>query len=209
MADLKYSSFTAQYEEAAGHVTTSGTLTYPVQDSGLAADSPILNLSVDSDFSSRRVITMDVGPTQAGKDFAAFQSYDDSIPIYTDPGWLHILQDGLAVGSIKQPLWGGKVLLRHVIIKCLAGAVGIYHGCFDAFGETPVADPAPTRPFIIQTGGIFAQSFKADRPYPLIMEDVGGVQGPYVYTNGCPALTLQTYEDLNRIQITAFIQRYN
>lgn len=205
---LLMSSLIGQYQERSGHVVTEGTVSFPLKAGDNVANNPILNLDVDMDFKTRAALTLDLGPTNPTKDFSTLPTYTyTQAPIYIDPGWLSVT---LAGGDLSdQVTWGGKLMLKHIIIRCELGAVSLHVGGIDPFGDYPANPPAKTRPFIMQEGGVFAQSFKGTRPFTVTIAPDTGPNDARPFVQGIPNILLQTFEDLNRIRLIAFIEHYN
>ena len=202
---FKATSLIAQFESKSGHIKTQASLTFPIKVGEEASKSPILNLEAESDTTSRVVLTLDAGPTNPTKDLSVPPSPATLIPIFIDPGWATAFQFG-DLG--QQALWGGKVLVKQIIVRCEAGAVGLYMGYMDPYSETSTDPPAKTRPFILQEGGIFAQSFKSQKPY-LINSVDSTLPESNIFAQGVASIGLDTYEDFNRIRVVAVAERYN
>jgi len=204
--ELVMSSLLGQYQTRTGNVVTEGSLSFPLVKDEDSTKSPILNLQVDTDFKARVVATLDLGPTNPVKDFSRLPShFTDGVPLFIDPGWLALLKGGTPQDQVA---WGGKLLVRHVIIRCVLGAVSLQIGGLDPFGDYPVNPPAKTRPFILQEGGVFSRSFNGTRPFTVVVNP-GGADTPRPFVQGLPDMLLQTFEDLNRIRVAVFVERYD
>lgn len=205
---FEMSHLIALYSGDAGEVKTNGQITFPFGEESASSQNPVIHMDVETDFKSRIATTLDIGPTNPTKDLSTFPEYNsNNIPIYIDPGWLDVV---LGMGTIEtQPAWGGQLFLRHLIVKCEAGAIALTYGALDPFNESTGSSPAEIRPFILQEGGIFAQSFKGTRAATTIINPgpLGDHLTPTV--QGVPSLVMQTFEDLNRVKILAFVERYN
>jgi len=203
------SALVAQYDNRSGHIKTEGALTFPLQENDAADKKPVIHFDFDEDFKSRLVATLDLGPTNDAKDFSDFPDYLKSIPIYIDPGWLYAIQFPVENRLAMQPKFGGQLLLTSLIVRCDVGAVGVYYGAFDPYNETIAEDPVATRPFILQAGGVFAQSFKGGHPFSIQLDrddlSVPDRARDRVTVQGLPSLAFQTYEDLNRVRIVATV----
>lgn len=206
------SSLIARYDNRSGHIKTEGSLTFPLQENDDVVKKPVLHFEYDEDFKSRLVATLDLGPTNETKEFSDFPTYFRSIPVYMDPGWLTAIKLGLPGGLAYQSQIGGQLLLTSLVIRCDVGAVGVYYGALDPYDETglPIGnDPSPTRPFILQAGGVFAQSFKGGRPFSILIDysdlSIPEMDRNRVVVQGLPSLAFQTYEDLNRVRVVATV----
>lgn len=208
-AQFAPSSLIARYDNRSGHIKTEGSLTFPLKENDDAAKKPILHFEYDEDFKSRLIATLELGPTNPLKDFTSFPDYIRSIPVYMDPGWIVVQQAGMLNGLPAQAQIGGQLLLTSLVVCCDIGAVGVFYGALDPYNETPVDPPVKTRPFILQAGGVFAQSFKGGRPFSIQIDrndiSVPDVARNRVVVQGMPSLGFQTYEDLNRVRVVATV----
>jgi len=205
---FEMSHLIALYGDNSGEVKTEGQITFPFGDESSGSRNPVLHMDIDTDYKSRIATTLDIGPTNPTRDLSTFPSYDsNNISIYIDPGWLDVV---LGMGTIEtQPAWGGQLFLRHLVIKCEAGAISLVYGALDPYNDTAMNSPAEIRPFVLQEGGVFAQSFTGTRA-PTTIIDPGPLGTHLTPTvQGVPSLVMQTFEDLNRIKILAFVQRHN
>jgi len=193
------------YEESSGNVKTDGTLSFPLQLGDPVANAPILHLSIDTDFKSRIVTTLDLGATNPIRDFATFPDYNSSpgLPLFIDPGWMEMLLSG---DVFNQVAWGGKLAVKHMIIRCVLGSVAVHFGALDPFHTYPAMPPAKTRPFILQEGGVLTHALNGDRPFVVTLERTPP-ESPVAFIQNLPSIFLQTFESLNRLRIALFVER--
>jgi hypothetical protein len=199
-------SLIANYPDKSGHLVTKADLTFPLKHGEETAKSPVINLEVETDTSSRIVTTLDVGPTVSAPNLHDPPHLTRDILVFVDPGWAAVLT---GAGKEDQPLWGGKILIKHLLVRCEAGAVAIFLGYIDPYQETSTDPVAKTRPHILQAGGVFAQSFKSVRPYLIKAMKTSFPTETFAFTQGVPSILLRTFEDFNRIRLVAVAERYN